>query len=158
MQFGTCFATERVVSSNRPVTDVLGLQIETLDADECRRLLAAGGVGRLAVRGGEGDAPKLRPVNFVLKADQLVVRTGHGTILSAARRGDPASFEIDGIDPLEHTGWSVVVVGKLSELPTDDAHLALPLRPWASGQKDRFAGLSLERVSGMRIPSGRGNR
>lgn len=133
-----------------------GPQLERFDDRECRRRLADGGVGRLAMRGT--GAPELRPVNFVLRGDEIVIRTGEGMILEAARRGDAASFEIDGIDPLEHTGWSVVVVGKLAERPTDDDHLRLPLRPWASGRKDRFVGLSLERLSGLRIPAGRGNR
>lgn len=131
-------------------------KLHLFDKAECLRRLADGGVGRLAVRGDE--APRLRPVNFVLHDDQVVVRTGEGEILRAARRNEPASFEIDGIDGLEHTGWSVVVVGRLSELLSDDAHLALPLRPWASGVKDRFVGLSLEELSGMGIPPGRGNR
>jgi nitroimidazol reductase NimA-like FMN-containing flavoprotein (pyridoxamine 5'-phosphate oxidase superfamily) len=130
--------------------------LETLEEKECRRLLGQGGVGRLAMRGE--TAPELRPVNFVLLDDVIIVRTGDGMILEAARRDEPASFEIDEIDRLEHTGWSVLVMGQLSELPSDEAHLALPIRPWASGLKDRFVGLTLERVSGLRIPSGRGNR
>jgi nitroimidazol reductase NimA-like FMN-containing flavoprotein (pyridoxamine 5'-phosphate oxidase superfamily) len=130
--------------------------LEIFDPAQCRHWLAESSIGRLALPGGE--APEIRPVNFALHADQVVIRTGEGRILDAARRGDAAGFEIDGIDPLEHTGWSVVVVGKLCELPTDPDHLALPLRPWASGRKDRFVGLSLDRLSGMRIPSGRGNR
>lgn len=131
-------------------------ELEIFDLDYCRRRLAEGGVGRLAVRGEE--APEIRPVNFVLRNDAIVVRTGEGIFLTAARRSEGASFEIDGINALEHTGWSVVVVGKLGELPSDDAHLGLPLRAWASGQKDQFVGLSLDRVTGLRIPSGRGNR
>ena len=136
--------------------DTTSLDVQDLKTDECRQLLRETSVGRLATRGG--NAPNIRPVNFVLRDDQLVIRTGDGEILAAARRGEMASFEVDAIDPLEHTGWSVVVVGVLLELPTDDEHLALPLRPWASGIKDRFAGLSLDHVSGRRIPPGRGKR
>jgi hypothetical protein len=131
-------------------------ELEVFDAGESRRRLAVGGIGRVALR-SEG-APEIRPVNFVLQDDRIVIRTAEGCILDAARRSDPASFEIDGIDPLEHTGFSVIVVGKLRELPTDAVNLSLPLRPWASGPKDRFVGLSLDRVSGIRIPPGRGNR
>lgn len=104
------------------------------------------------------DAPEMRPVNFTLRDGNVIIRTGDGAILAAAQRGEAAGFEIDDIDRLEHTGWSVVVTGKLFELPTDDDHLALPLRPWASGRKDRFVGLTLDRISGLRIPPGRGNR
>jgi len=115
-----------------------------------------GGVGCLGMPGP--GAPILRPVNFALDGEALIVRTGEGTILDAARRGDPASFELDGIDRLEHTGWSILVTGVLAERPTDEAHLRLALRPWASGQRDRFVSLSLDEVVGRRIPSGQGNR
>ena len=148
------FAQIPIMSRDTPASDAPALEV--FDPARCRHWLSEGGIGRLALRGS--DAPEIRPVNFALCGEQLVIRTGEGLILHAARQGEAAGFEIDGIDPLEHTGWSVVVVGKLCELPSDDAHLALPLRPWASGQKDRFVGMSLDRVSGMRIPSGRGNR
>lgn len=131
--------------------------LEAFDPDECRRRLGRGGIGRIALRGGEA-APTLRPVNFVLRDDVVIIRTGDGSILASARRGEAVSFEIDEIDALEHTGWSVVAVGKLTELPTNESNLKLPVRPWASGAKDRFVGLSIESVTGMRIPAGRGNR
>jgi nitroimidazol reductase NimA-like FMN-containing flavoprotein (pyridoxamine 5'-phosphate oxidase superfamily) len=137
-----------------PISD--GPELETLDSEECGRHLAAGGVGRIALRGEL--APEIRPVNFTVVGPDVVIRTGDGAIMDAAQRGECAGFEIDDIDRLEHTGWSVVVVGKLFEVPTLDSLLELPLRPWASGQKDRFVGLSLDRVSGIRIPAGRGNR
>lgn len=133
-----------------------GPELEQLDPTECRRLLGRGGVGRLALRGVE--APEIRPVNFALVGDRLVVRTGDGSILAAARASEAASFEIDEIDRLEHTGFSVIARGTLSVLASDASLLALPVRPWASGLKDRFVGLSLEEVSGLRIPPGRGNR
>ena len=106
---------------------------------------------------GDG-APDLRPVNYVLDGDAVVVRTGEGRILEAARRGDAVALEIDQVDRLEHTGWSVIVSGTLVERGADPATRALPLRPWGSGGKDRFVSLSLESVSGRRIPPGRGNR
>jgi len=133
-----------------------GPGIEIFPSAECMRRLRAGGVGRIAMRGE--SAPEIRPVNFTLRDGNVIIRTGDGAILAAAKNAEAAGFEIDEIDPLEHTGWSVVVAGKLFELPTDDEHLSLPLRPWASGRKDRFVGITLDRVSGLRIPPGRGNR
>jgi nitroimidazol reductase NimA-like FMN-containing flavoprotein (pyridoxamine 5'-phosphate oxidase superfamily) len=133
-----------------------GPGIETFEAAECRRRLRVAGVGRIALQGD--GAPEVRPVNFTLRDGNVIIRTGDGAILAAAQRGEEAGFEIDDIDRLEHTGWSVVATGKLFELPTDDDHLALPLRPWASGRKDRFVGMTLDRVSRLRIPPGRGNR
>lgn len=133
-----------------------GPEVEVLGTEECHRLLREGGVGRVAFPGKE--SPVLRPVNFLLVEPRLIIRTGEGMILEAGRRGLPASFEIDGVDPLEHTGWSVVATGRLQEVPSGWSGNSLPLRAWASGVKDRFVALQLHNVSGVRIPSGRGNR
>lgn len=127
-----------------------------LSEAECRRRLAGGGVGRIALP-GEG-APIIRPVNFLVHEGVIVIRTGEGALIRAGEHGTPASFEIDGIDPLEHTGWSVVVVGKIAIHPREDALGALPLRAWASGQKSRHVMISLDAISGLQIPSGKGNR
>lgn len=130
--------------------------LENLAGDECRRLLRGGGVGCIGLASAE--APVLRPVNFALHGDAIVVRTGEGRILTAAARGEAAAFVVDAADPLEHTGWSVIAEGKLSVLATDEVTLGLPLRAWADGTKDRFVSLSLDQLSGRRIPAGRGNR
>lgn len=130
--------------------------VHVLTRDQCLRLIDLGGVGRLAIR--TDGPPEIRPVNFLRQGDALIVRTGNGSIFSAAERAETAAFEIDGIDPLEHTGWSVVVTGKLRALATHPELLDLPLRPWASGTKDQFVTLTLERVSGLQIPPGRGKR
>jgi nitroimidazol reductase NimA-like FMN-containing flavoprotein (pyridoxamine 5'-phosphate oxidase superfamily) len=140
---------EDTVSANGP-------EIQILTHAECLQRLERGGVGRIALSGA--GAPILRPVNFVLHGDQVLIRTGEGTILTSAERGDPASFEIDGIDALEHTGWSVVVVGKLANYHEDREGSAPPLRAWASGVKERLVVVHIDELSGLRIPPGRGNR
>lgn len=133
-----------------------GPEIQTLTRSECLLRLEHGGVGRIALA-GQG-APILRPVNFALHEGRVLIRTGEGTILASANRGDPASFEIDGLDALEHTGWSVVVVGKLAEYREDREGPAPALRAWASGVKDRLVVIEIDELSGMGIPPGRGNR
>ena len=131
--------------------------IETLSPEECRRRLSEGGVACLALPEVDG-APVLRPVNFVLDDDALVVRTGEGRIFDAAQRSVPAALLLHGIDKLEHTGWSVIATGALTEREGDARHDALPLRAWAPGRKERFVALALEELSGLRILPGRGNR
>jgi len=130
--------------------------LEILTEDECQRLLDGAGIGRLAMPGR--GAPEVRPVNFVLDDDVVIVRTGEGRILEAARQRAAVALEIDEIDRVEHTGWSVIVTGTMSERSNDESTRALPLRAWGSGQKDRFVAISLDAVSGRRIPPGRGNR
>jgi len=124
-----------------------GLEILTLD--ECNHRLRAGGVGILALSGV--SAPILRPVNFAIHEGWVLVRTGAGQILEAACASEPASFVIGDTDRLEHTGWSVVVIGKLVERSSIGDISDVPLRPWARSDKHHFVGLSIDTVSGRRL-------
>jgi len=133
-----------------------GPEIQILTRPECLLRLEHGGVGRIALPCS--GAPILRPVNFALHEGHVLIRTGEGTILSASDRGDPVSFEIDGIDALEHTGWSVIVIGKLRSYHEDREGPAPPLRAWASGVKERLVVVHIDELTGMCIPPGRGNR
>jgi nitroimidazol reductase NimA-like FMN-containing flavoprotein (pyridoxamine 5'-phosphate oxidase superfamily) len=123
--------------------------MEILPIPDCERLLGSGGVGILALPGV--DAPILRPVNFALSAGWLIIRTGEGQILEAAQVGSPTSFVLSQVDRLEHTGWSVVVTGKLMDRSGIEGMADIPLRPWARAEKHRFVGLSIEQISGRRI-------
>jgi len=126
--------------------------LEVLGRDECLRLLAGQVIGRVAV--ADGDQPEIFPVNYVLDGDQIVFRTAPGTKFDAAVRNRPAAFEIDAADATYHSGWSVVVAGHAREV-TGEERLAevraLPLRPWAEGEKAHFVTISTERVTGRRI-------
>ena len=105
-----------------------GLEVRQLAEDECWRRLSEGGVACLGLN-APGEAPVLRPVNFAVDGDVVIVRTGEGRIMDTARRCDAASLLLHGIDKFEHTGWSVVASGILHERESDTRHLALPLRP-----------------------------
>ncbi len=131
-------------------------EVETLSREECLQILRDSPTGCLAL--ATDGAPKLRPVNFVVDDWSIIVRTGEGQILDAALEGRHAAFQVLGTDGFEHTGASVNVAGKLEALETNEFLLGLPLRPWASGQRDRFVRLSAAQISGRRIPTGRGNR
>lgn len=123
--------------------------METITIAECEQLLDSGGVGVLALCGT--PAPILRPVNFAALQGQVVIRTGEGRILAAAKASEPASFVVSGFDRFEHTGWSVVVSGKLTELSGLGDPADLPLRPWVRSGKNRLVALSITTLSGRRI-------
>ncbi len=123
--------------------------LEPLPKHACEQHLRAGGVGILALIGA--PAPILRPVNFVLHERWLVMRTGEGRILEAAARGEPASFVVSEVDRFEHTGWSVVVSGKLANPAADEGLASVPLRAWARAEKRHFVALSIDELSGRRI-------
>lgn len=123
--------------------------LEPLSQMECEQRLRSGGVGILAMVGE--PAPVLRPVNYVVHEAWLLMRTGEGSILDAAARGEPASFVISEVDRFEHTGWSVVVTGKLAVREANEGLAGAALRPWARADKHHFVALSLEEISGRRL-------
>ena len=125
--------------------------LEHLTLDECRLLLRQNHIGRIAVT--VGACPVIFPVNYAMLADDVVFRSGEGTKLQAAERAEMAAFEIDGHDEIYQTGWSVMVTGRPELLnPAEESALdALPLRPWAPGDKRHWVRIRTDRVSGRRI-------
>ncbi|MFM7064408.1 MAG: pyridoxamine 5'-phosphate oxidase family protein [Actinomycetes bacterium] len=131
-------------------TDRHGLEI--LDEDTCWQLLSTNFVGRLAV--SIANQPELFPVNYVVDDRSLVFVTAEGTKLAAAVLGAGVAFEIDGADPLFHTGWSVVVRGHAREVEQMDELMAvreLPLTNWSTHDKRRWVRIEPLTVSGRRI-------
>ena len=125
-----------------------------LDRDGCLELLRQEEVGRLAIV--EGGHPLVFPVNYVLDGEDIVFRTAEGTKLSAGVRG-PVCFEVDNIERSTHTGWSVIVSGRLEEVTkADGARLqrlqALPVEPWAPGLKDHWMRVVARSITGRQIP------
>lgn len=138
----------------RPTFDArTGLEI--IPPDDCRKLLASDEIGRLAIV--DGGTPAVFPVNYVFDGHAVVFRTAPGTKLSSGPRG-PATFEIDAFDRAQRTGWSVVVTGRLEEVTEFDAATlervrALPVEPWAGGERPHWMQLVPSRISGRRIPT-----
>ena len=129
--------------------------LEVLGRDACLRLLATATLGRVGV--SSGALPSVLPVNFRFDGHQILIRTGVGTKLDAAVDHTVVAFEVDEIDPVAHTGWSVMVTGVAREL-TDPGEIAAaqvpPLARWAPGGEDRVIAISTELVSGRRIVPG----
>jgi nitroimidazol reductase NimA-like FMN-containing flavoprotein (pyridoxamine 5'-phosphate oxidase superfamily) len=92
--------------------------LEVLGRDECIALLAGATFGRIAIT--SNALPVVLPVNYVLLDDRIVVRTGRGTKLDAATRNTVVAFEVDEIETVEQTGWSVVVTGVARALVAPD--------------------------------------
>jgi uncharacterized protein len=126
--------------------------MEELDDAECRALLAEHHLGRLAIV--EFGGPVIFPVNYVYDRDLVVFRTDPGSKLDAATERELVAFEVDAVDEATRTGWSVVARGTLAEV-TDPGELvrlrALPLYPWAPGEKARYVRVRPRSVTGRRI-------
>ena len=125
--------------------------LDELSVDECLRLLDTQAVGRLAyVRDG---APLVQPVTYRVHEGVVVLRVDYGRLLDELHLS-PAAFEVDDIDTEHHAGWSVVVQGRAEEVwhPEELARLrALPLRPWAPGDRDHYVRLLPRAITGRRI-------
>ena len=133
-----------------------GAVITELDRGECLRLLGETRFGRVVL--SVNCLPVAYPMNLALLGEDVVFATAPGSTLDAAQRGDVVSVEADGIDPLYHTGWSVLVTGSaavLSDPTLVDRATRLPLQPWAPGPHPFFVVVPSTLVSGRRIEMGR---
>jgi uncharacterized protein len=132
-----------------------------MDREECMRMLAAasGGVGRIASVGRIALSvfpPVIRPVNYAFddQTQSVVFRSALGSELREGLSSGTAAFEIDGIDPVEQAGWSVIIVGEAEEV-TDPAEIdrldGFELEPWAPGIKTHWVTIRATSASGRRI-------
>lgn len=129
--------------------------LEVLDPEECRRLLAQALLGRVVFT--EQALPAAQPVNFVVYGDTVVIRTQEGSRLANAAENAIMAFEVDDIDVEKESGWNVTVVGP-ANVVHDPAELAtlseLPLRTWAPGSRNVFVRIRMDLLQGRRITSG----
>jgi nitroimidazol reductase NimA-like FMN-containing flavoprotein (pyridoxamine 5'-phosphate oxidase superfamily) len=124
-----------------------------LTQDECRELLGAGQVGRVAVATPNG--PRIVPVNYAVDGDALVFRTAPYSELGTYGLNADIAFEVDQLDYEEHQGWSVVAVGRAT--PVDDPADVAEIRsswdpnPWVGGRRNLYLRLVWRDLTGRRI-------
>jgi hypothetical protein len=122
-----------------------------LDRADCIRRLGRSGVGRIAlVVDGE---PTIFPVNYAVKGDDIYFLTAPGSKLAAAAEGAVLAFEVDHEDTMEHAGWSVLVIGPSSVVPSAEVVplWELKLSRWVGGGPEIQVRIRSERVSGREI-------
>lgn len=126
-------------------------RLETLSEEECRRLLADGGVGRFVFTTDRG--PVAVPVNYRILDGDVVFRTAGDTSLAAVSDVEPVSFEVDHIDEAMGAGWSVLVSGRVRRVTPDEFGRLeeLGVEPWAGGHRSVYLRLESSGVSGRRI-------
>lgn len=131
--------------------------VSELTHDECHRLLAGQGIGRLAfvVRG----QPIILPVNYIYAEGRVVFRTGEGLKLRHAPRRRVA-FEIDGLDESGQVGWSVLVQGTAFDITDAADSLAerlrgLPLVPFGAEDKPHWVEIVPLEITGRRVKRAR---
>lgn len=129
-----------------------GRRLERLSVAECLALLGPSGVGRIAF--AHGPTPVIMPVNYVMDGGGLVLRTAEGTLLASAPDGTGVALEVDRVDLDYHTGWSILLRGRLDRI-TDAGELArcraLPLGVYAPGVREQWRRITPATVTGRRI-------
>ena len=125
----------------------------SLTVDECVELLRAGVVGRVALCTPMG--PRIVPVNYAMHGNAIVFRTAPYSEVGTYARDAEVAFEIDHLDYENHTGWSVVALGKAHMVDDpDELHEireSWEPRPWARGQRNLYLKISWHDVSGRSL-------
>lgn len=128
--------------------------IEQISKQDCLELLQTKSkLGRVAfIVDGK---PMVLPVNYRADNDSVVFCTAEGTKLSALKDGAPAAFEVDAGRSLARSGWSVLVQGTANEVTDPEELYELrhgPLKSWATDASQHWVRISIDEISGRRIP------
>ncbi|MEU7004614.1 pyridoxamine 5'-phosphate oxidase family protein [Nonomuraea sp. NPDC046570] len=134
-------------------------RLEKLDEQECLRLIAPGGIGRIAFGGLRG--PTVLPVNYRLHDGAIVFRTQEGGPMDDDLRTGlkglefKVGFEVDRIDEAAHTGWSVLIQGAAHHVTEEElpAMVDSGVAPWAGGVRRLYIRIVPQQITGRRIHS-----
>ncbi len=126
-------------------------QMTPLSVDACWSALAETSLGRIGFDLGRG--PRIHPVNFALDGRSVLVTTSEDSELALFDElfaaGGLVAFEADEVDRETRTGWSVLVCGRLTDVPTQE-RVREP-RPWADGHRGHLLRIVPVEVTGRRL-------
>ncbi len=132
--------------------------MEELTETESLSLIEQAEIGRIGFTGRFG--PVVLPVNFKVVEGSVVFRTVAGSPLGEDLRTGishadyKVAFEIDEINPVERTGWSVMIQGGAHYLDDEEERAvaqAAGIDPWVGGERDVFVRIKPTLISGRRI-------
>ena len=137
-----------------PGAGVLARGLGDLSRAESVALLGSCEVGRVAFT--TPDGVRIVPVNFVVRVaaaggEVVEFRTTSASELAIHAPGTEVAFEVDQIDPVTRSGWSVVVLGECTR-DLESFGAARPgeeaAEPWAGGRRPMVLTLPVRRVTG----------
>nr|WP_170223456.1 pyridoxamine 5'-phosphate oxidase family protein [Nonomuraea turkmeniaca] len=131
--------------------------LEILGEEECLRLIAPGGIGRVAFNGSHG--PTVLPVNYKMHEGAIVFRTAAGGSMDNDLRTGldgvdiKIAFEVDLIDETNREGWSVLVQGPAHHVPPEEVPevSSADVTPWAGGDRQLYIRITCRQITGRRI-------
>jgi hypothetical protein len=100
--------------------------------------------------------PAIRPVNHLVEDEAIIVRSHLGSAIvarAAADDGAVVCYEADELDPVRHTGWSVIATGmaRLIRDPAAITRYQQLLEPWMAGQMDYVIAVKPQSITGIRL-------
>ncbi|HET9410814.1 MAG TPA: pyridoxamine 5'-phosphate oxidase family protein [Candidatus Dormibacteraeota bacterium] len=128
-------------------------RLEALDEHRCLEYLHSANLGRVAFV--TDDDIDIFPVNYACDGSIVVYRTAAGTRLERAPR-DRVAFEVDGWDPKQLIGWSVVLKGVALDVtggidPFSKALRERKVVPLAPGKRERWIAIYPAVITGRRF-------
>lgn len=133
-----------------------------LTEGECWQLLKSVSIGRVVFT--HRAMPAIRPVNHLIDGRTIVIRTHMGAAIASRAMdrqpdgggrppGSVVCYEADDLDPVRHTGWSVIATGlaRLVTDPADIARYATAVEPWIAGDMNQAVAIQPQFMSGIRL-------
>ena len=120
---------------------------------ECWELLRGTSLGRVVFT--MHAMPAIRPVNHLIDGRTIVIRSHLSSAITGHTSSDGAvvCYEADDIDPVRHTGWSVIATGT-ARLVTDPEAVSRyqhALEPWVTQPMDQVIAITPAMITGIRL-------
>jgi len=127
-----------------------GVRLAELPTFDCWQLLETAEIARFAWNGPRGVA--MVPVNYTVADGALWFRTSPYAEHAREAGGQWVAVEVDTLDPVDRSGWSVVVRG-VAELvdPEDVPDVLIDFRVWPEGTRNLLVRVEPIEISGRRL-------
>jgi hypothetical protein len=100
--------------------------------------------------------PAIRPVNHLVDQQEIIIPSHLGAAIvshASTEDGVVVAYEADDIDPVRHTGWSVIATGmaRLVRDPAAVSRYEQVLAPWIQQKMDYVIAIRPQTVTGLRL-------
>jgi len=124
-----------------------GSHLREMTREECLESLHAEVVGRVGFNDDRG--PVVLPINYRIHEGSVIITTGLSTSIARFAVGMAVALEVQDLDPMTESGWSVLVRGRAETVPGDELpDPAARPRPWADGPRPLLIRIVPETITG----------
>jgi len=121
--------------------------------EECWALLRSVPIGRVVFT--MNALPAIRPVNHITDGHLIIIRSHLSSAIAGhvGQDGAVVCYEADDLNPVRHTGWSVIATGlaRLVREPAAVARYERMLEPWEDRPMNRVIAIRPEILTGIRL-------